>query len=408
MAKAPLMVYENSPYSDQNAGMHRVGIKNKNRFLTYEYYRERLTLSYLKRLSIYLMDQIEYLPRHLRREFVLKMRGKASGIYIVCNIARWKREIIAQLLWQETARSVYFVPLGVEKFKVEKLLQGRDDPVFVIWGMPDTPVLSDLAADRDIPVWRIEDGFIRSAGLGANHTLPESLMLDKSGGIYFNSEIPSDLESFLKTHDFLDQERELARRCMDIVLANKITKYNLNEIGGHYQVSSDRKNIMVFGQCEDDASIIFGSPSFKLNSELIEKAIEENPDADIYFRPHPDVTAGLRKALSNVYDYADQVWIMDKPYPVWENIERFDRIYVITSLAGFEGAMRGCDVRVFGQPFYAGWGITDDFLSCERRERKLTLEEVFFGAYLQAPSYIVPGTGKPSSIEEAIKRLRSG
>lgn len=326
--------------------------------------------------------------------------------YVVFNVANWKRDLITQILIDERCGTVQYLPLSTSKKKLNSVLSENENIIVVIWGMRTAENVEEIASKKNIPIWRIEDGFIRSVGLGAERTPPASLFLDKSGSIYFNSQTPSDLEVFLKKHRFTNEERKIAKRVMSDLLKDNITKYNLQEADGNYNVSEDQQNILVIGQCEDDASIIFGSPVVKLNTELIQKAIEENPDATIYFRPHPDVTAGLRKALSNVYDFADKVCIMDKPYPLWEKIHSFKKVYVITSLTGFEAVMRGAHVRTFGQPFYAGWGITDDFLNCERRGRNLAIEEVFYGAYIHAPIYIDSKTGKRSDISNVVREIK--
>ncbi|WP_337222991.1 hypothetical protein, partial [Vibrio alginolyticus] len=43
-----------------------------------------------------------------------------------------------------------------------------------------------------------------------------------------------------------------------------------------------------------------------------------------------------------------------------------DRVFVVTSQAGFDALLRGKDVWCFGAPFYAGWGLTHDFVAVKR------------------------------------------
>lgn len=303
--------------------------------------------------------------------------------FFVLNVPIWKQRLITSVLKEEGAKTVRFFQSKIKLGKLEKLVSTRENTVFVVWGRPDYDPFETIATKHDIPLWRIEDGFIRSKGLGAAHVLPKSLIIDRTGGIYFDATRPSALETYLATHKFTDEERAEASAMMADIIKRGITKYNLDEEPGHYQVDPDQENILVFGQYELDASIKYGSPEIKLNSELIEVAIAENPSAKIYYRPHPDITSGLRPAVSDVYQYAHRICIMDRPFPVWENIDRFTKVYVITSLAGFEAVMRGAQVHVLGLPFYAGWGVTEDRLNCIRRKRELNLEDVFCGSYLR-------------------------
>jgi capsule polysaccharide export protein KpsC/LpsZ len=60
-----------------------------------------------------------------------------------------------------------------------------------------------------IPLWRMEDGFIRSSGLGSDLLAPLSLVLDKTG-IYYDASRPSDLENLLNASNLSERQRERA------------------------------------------------------------------------------------------------------------------------------------------------------------------------------------------------------
>ena len=62
----------------------------------------------------------------------------------------------------------------------------------------------------------------------------------------------------------------------------------------------------------------------------------------------------------------------------------------MTSLSGFDALLRGKRVVVYGRPFYAGWGLTEDRLSIPRRQRQLTLDALVAGALLRYPIYWDP------------------
>ena len=72
---------------------------------------------------------------------------------------------------------------------------------------------------------------------------------------------------------------------------------------------------------------------------------------------------------------------------------------------GFEALLVGCECVCFGMPFYAGWGITDDRLTCDRRKRKLSVEEVFAGAYILYTRYVNPYSKKEIDIIETIETI---
>ncbi|WP_440135916.1 capsular polysaccharide export protein, LipB/KpsS family, partial [Escherichia coli] len=49
-----------------------------------------------------------------------------------------------------------------------------------------------------------------------------------------------------------------------------------------------------------------------------------------------------------------------------------DELHTMTSLSGFEALVQGVNVITWGQPFYSGWGLTQDIYPPTRRQRTLT------------------------------------
>jgi capsular polysaccharide export protein len=69
---------------------------------------------------------------------------------------------------------------------------------------------------------------------------------------------------------------------------------------------------------------------------------------------------------------------------------------------GFEALMRGCSVRCFGMPFYAGWGLTTDDVPCARRVRSRTLLDVFHAADIVHSRYDSPILVRACDLEEVL------
>ena len=67
-----------------------------------------------------------------------------------------------------------------------------------------------------------------------------------------------------------------------------------------------------------------------------------------------------------------------------------DEVHTMTSLTGFEALLRGKKVCCYGLPFYAGWGLTQDLLSIERRSRRLELWQLIAGTLVYYPDYVHP------------------
>jgi capsular polysaccharide export protein len=233
---------------------------------------------------------------------------------------------------------------------------------------------------------RIEDGFLRSSGLGADLVRPLSLVIDDIG-IFYDATRPSRLERILETQVLEDAAVRRADELRDRIIELDLTKYNLgNETwdrpNGHSQV------MLVVGQVETDASIRLGSPEVRSNVELLRRVRLENPSAYIVYKPHPDVLAGLRRQGDGeraALALADEV--LARPVSLGQFLGQVDEVHTMTSLLGFEALIRGAKVVCHGLPFYAGWGLTEDRIPCPRRTRRLTVAELVHGALISYPRY---------------------
>jgi capsule polysaccharide export protein KpsC/LpsZ len=287
--------------------------------------------------------------------------------------------------------------------------------VFIVWGYKDAEGVLEFALKHAIPLYRMEDGFVRSVGLGAAHTLPRSLVLDRSGRLYFDATGPTDLEKICSEYDFANAPDLLdeARQCLDLLMQERISKYNhVAACDAPEEVferiaprQPNRQRILVIGQVEDDASLKQGGASHLSNFLAVKTAVDDHPEADVIFKPHPDDLGGYTKnrpKKSTLEEIGKIAKILTAPMPVPDSFPCVDHVYTITSLAGFEALLRGKTVTVLGYPFYAGWGLTDDRQSNPRRTRKLTLLELFAAAYLLYPQYFDPESYEKSSARETI------
>ncbi|MGC9386612.1 MAG: capsule biosynthesis protein [Hydrogenovibrio sp.] len=258
-----------------------------------------------------------------------------------------------------------------------------------IWGRKSFPEVEAYAREYEVPLYRVEDGFVRSVALGSDLTQPYSLVVDRRG-IYFDPTQESDLEHALATYDLSTTTglEKRAAKAAAYLVEKKLSKYNLY---GHQALAfpRDRRVILVPGQVEDDASIQYGADGMT-NLQLLEQVRRACPDAYIVFKPHPDVLVGNRKGQvseDKVKKLCNQVVTQVSLDSV---LEHADEVHTLTSLVGFEALLRGKKVVTYGRPFYAGWGLTVDLQPFERRNRYLTLEELVAGALFLYPRYIDP------------------
>ncbi|MBN6885237.1 capsular polysaccharide export protein, LipB/KpsS family [Cytobacillus horneckiae] len=315
----------------------------------------------------------------------------------------WKREHMSHFFKEYRTAYVFG---QVDMQRLQTFFKKYQNKVFIIWGFKEPDGLVQYAAKKKINIYRVEDGFVRSVGLGAAHTLPISIAVD-SRTLYFNAREASDLEVLLETYDVSEELLAQADRCIDLLVNMGVSKYNhttrmnINDLYGQ----KTKKRILVIGQVEDDASIQYGCSQRMTNNELVWKAYNENPECEIIYKPHPDVLGGYRKAYSNPQDVAQISKVVVEPLSIVDALQTIDHVYTMTSLVGFEALIRGIEVTCYGAPFYAGWGLTQDRQACPRRTRKRTIKELFAISYLVYPRYINPETGTRINLEEAIELL---
>jgi capsular polysaccharide export protein len=263
--------------------------------------------------------------------------------------------------------------------------------------------LAEAAARRGIPLIRVEDGFIRSKGLGSDFLPPASLVFD-AGGMYYDPRHHSDLNRILREAAFDAALVARAERLIARLVARGITKYNLGDGGRGAAAPAGRRRILVPGQVEDDLSIVCGAGTVRTNLALLAEARRADPDAFILYKPHPDVVAGHRAGAVSEREarrFADAVVAGGSIAALLDGVEE---LHTMTSLAGFEALLRGRRVVVYGRPFYAGWGLTEDRPPCDRG-RRLRLAELVAGALILYPRYLDPLTRLPCGPEIIVERL---
>ncbi len=277
-----------------------------------------------------------------------------------------------------------------------------------VWSTRMPPGLERLAAAASVPLIRVEDGFVRSRGLGSGMLPPASIIMD-AVGIYYDPTGPSDLERILVETEFDAPTLARARRLIDHMVARDITKYGAGHDPVTLPLCEGRRRILVPGQVADDLSVRLGGADVQDNLDLLTRVRAANPEAFIVYRPHPDVDAGHRLGAMPDRIARGQADAVLRGGSMASLIAAVDEIHTLTSLAGFEALLRGKRVVTHGQPFYAGWGLTVDNIAKPdatlRRNKKLPIEALVAGTLLVYSLYIDPVTRLRCGPEVLMDRL---
>lgn len=318
------------------------------------------------------------------------------GLAAATGMAFWKRREVARLLWDGRPGKLPFLKPAAALTRAR-----RESGAVAAWPARVPADFAHRAAAAGVPVRWVEDGFLRSAGLGSDLLPPLSLGIDE-GCPYFDPAQASRLESILASAAFNAPLLARANALCATIVARRIGKYGVGGVEEALDLPPAMRLVVVVGQVEDDLSILRGGDGMT-NLALLESARTIEPDALIVYRPHPDVMAGHRKG-----SIPDQVALaladrIDRGGSLDALLAQADAVHTITSLTGFEALLRGVRVVVHGTPFYAGWGLTDDRgPPLARRTRRLTLDELVAGTLILYPRYLDPRTNLPCTPEQFI------
>ncbi|WP_351118944.1 hypothetical protein [Psychrobacter sp. SMN/5/1215-MNA-CIBAN-0208] len=229
------------------------------------------------------------------------------------------------------------------------------NPVIYIWGYKAPDYFIDYVREQGLDIFFLEDGFIRSGPDDDSSTPPLSIVMD-SQAPYFDTTRPNDLTDLITNFDF-DQDgydETLAQEMLDYYVSHRVSKYNHQpyvDVVPIYGVKN-KKRMLVLGQVPHDDSLKYGGGIGITLLDVVNKAVEENPNAQIIVKPHPMTLddPSIVSALTKL-----DCLMLTQSIHLVDALETIDYVYTITSLGGFEALLRGKKVTVLGKPFYVGW-----------------------------------------------------
>ncbi|MEM9212540.1 MAG: capsular polysaccharide biosynthesis protein [Pseudomonadota bacterium] len=339
----------------------------------------------------------------IRTSFTLAAGARHAalgGASVFWDMRLWKRPFLRRYLSRGKARFLK------DRDAALRVARNKGRAVFAWAGKIDATDRKAAGA-AGVPLIAVEDGFLRSRGLGATLVTPVSLCIDRTG-IYFDATRASDCEAMISASvDLPDILQDRALSVRERIVSAGLSKYNLDARSNLPDFPSGKEIILVPGQVEDDASIRLGCFGIRDNQALLRAVRRDFPNATLVYKPHPDVAAGLRDGkIADPDGCADIVTDVEDIAALFPHI---DRVATMTSLSGFEAMLRDVPVTCYGVPFYAGWGLTDDRVETpERRNARPSLDQLVHAVLIDYPYYWDPVTQQPCAIETILDRFERG
>lgn len=282
---------------------------------------------------------------------------------------------------------------------VERVKEACDSEVNValVSGIQDRLQYGFSVGEYFKNVIRVEPGLLFSS---SRQRSVSSYILNHRG-IYFDGRSSSDLEEGLNALlPGYASRSSLASAVVEKVISEEFTKYdNLTDTSER----TPRDSLLIVGQCNGDQAIEQTTALVKNNKDLIKYIMEQGPIADVsqvFYKPHP-----LNKENEKEMEWICSRYPNIRMIPFKSNLlpllRQRPRVAVITSGAGLEAALRGCEVHCFGISFYSNWGFTEDYCKCCRRINRLTPDDVFAYVLINQMSYVDTSTMRKIPVEEA-------
>ncbi len=254
-----------------------------------------------------------------------------------------------------------------------------------------------------------EEGFVRSV-------LPEiyaqrspdlrhyanniSYRLD-SVGPHFLPRSNVGIRRFLKEHEFTEEQRVKGRDLRLLLIEKNISKYNF--VQGDRPVGDDY--VLVIDQAYNDLSVYLQGGEDGIFRHMLEAAIEENPGSKIAVKLHPEFKHRRTYLFPVPDEYKDKVVLFVDDTDIMMLLSASHSVYTFSSTVGLEAIIREKRAVVFGNPVYAGYGLSDDRCINLPTNRRLTADELVYALYLQNMLYLSPSTGERCHHLQAIDEL---
>ncbi|QBQ98344.1 capsular biosynthesis protein [Paraburkholderia pallida] len=98
---------------------------------------------------------------------------------------------------------------------------------------------------------------------------------------------------------------------------------------------------------------------------------------------------------------------IDEHSSLCASIANFDHVYTLGAAEGMQALLSGVPLHVFGTPYYAGWGLTHDYVPQPAGQSYTTLDLLFEVAFVRLSHHIGQDARTPESLEALLDAIEA-
>lgn len=138
---------------------------------------------------------------------------------------------------------------------------------------------------------------------------------------------------------------------------------------------------------------------------MIRAARAAHPDAEFWLARTRDRGSGVWLSASAADILPADIHRLGEHESLCAALEHVDHVYTVGASEGMQALLAGRRVHVFGAPYYAGWGLTDDAVQLPGRHARPTLAALFDVVFLRFARYLNPATHAPGRIDDLLDAI---
>ncbi|MBR8377286.1 capsular biosynthesis protein [Burkholderia cenocepacia] len=133
---------------------------------------------------------------------------------------------------------------------------------------------------------------------------------------------------------------------------------------------------------------------------MIDAALAAHPNADFWLLRSSD--SGSGHWLSAHASLPPGTRLLNPAHAFCEVLMQVDAVYVVGASEGMGALLAQVSVYVYGSPYYAGWGLTNDGLRMPERTSRPSLSALFEAIFVRFAEYLNPHTHQLGTLESAL------